>query len=826
MAGFSRKDAKRHYEMLEKIAKLQKEVGKDFGTYINGIKDLGKQQAQVNALLEQEALFTYEIAQARAELAVTAVADPRYAELENQIAAHKKLRKQHRLAAKDAVEHLEILKKTVKEVGLANLAYKGMGKAWDKIPGLAKKTYRWVTDLKALEMSKEIKQAELSMGILSNQSKFFSKTMSKASESTIQIGFGIKDMAKSQAEYSESIGRSMMLSERGYEAMAEIAKGTSLGVEGAATMAASMEGFGLSVEGSRDAVQETVDAAYKMGANATKTLKELGTALKMAQKYHFKGGVTGMADMAAYASKMNMDMENVSSMAEKVFRPEGAVEMSARLATMGGQMARLGDPFTLMFKARNDMEGFMKDVGAAASEFAQFNEKTGEFDINGLQLDRMRELADITGLSVENMSEMARAGAKFNKIESLIPSVVSDKEDRELIASLAKFDKDSGQWEVTMNGGTKFLSEMNQSELRNYKREQESLKERAKQAQTFDDAFNNLVSQFQTMALPFIEALTENLVGPLNNLQERMQKEGWIDSIKEFATTMGNIVGVLGKWIVNNPITTALTYIGGKVFFNLAQWYANGKALRAGFGIMGSGIPGMKGVPPTATGAAGVGSGAATKMGMGGGFGRNLKGGGAIGGGLLAAGMSGYNEWTTNAEEGMSTGENVGRTVARGAGAGLGAWGGAAAGAAIGSVVPVVGTAIGGIIGGILGGMGGDFLGDKLGDVGGAMVNDGIVQFNPQDKFLKADDGVIASTQKGKLDDLIGGKSGGGGGNSKMEFGDMKLNGEIVIKDANGGNVHDNLLKDPFFIKEMTQLVQQQLSINISGGKLNPNPVG
>jgi len=289
MAGFSRKDADRHLKMLEKIAKLQKEVGKDFGTYINGIKDLGKQQTQVNALLETEALLTYEITQARAELAAGGLTTKREDELNAQIASHKKLRKSHRLAAKDANEQLEILRATVKEVGLADLAYKGMGKAWNKIPGLAKKAYGWVSDLSALEMSKEIKQAELSMGILSNQSKFFSKTMSKASESTIQIGFGIKDMAKSQAEYSESIGRSMMLSERGYEAMAEIAKGTSLGVEGAATMAASMEGFGLSVEGSRDAVQETVDAAYKMGANATKTLKELGTALKLAQKYHFKG---------------------------------------------------------------------------------------------------------------------------------------------------------------------------------------------------------------------------------------------------------------------------------------------------------------------------------------------------------------------------------------------------------------------------------------------------------------------------------------------------------------------------------------------------------
>jgi hypothetical protein len=252
---------------------------------------------------------------------------------------------------------------------------------------------------------------------------------------------------------------------------------------------------------------------------------------------------------------MKMDMENVAGMAEKVFRPEGAVEMAARMATIGGEFAKLGDPFELMFKARNDMEGFMKDVGGAAAEFAQFNKETGEFDITGLQLDRMRELADITGLSVENMSEMARAGAKFNRIESLIPSVISDEEDRKLIAKLAEFDKDTGQWKVQIDGDSKFLDELDSTQIRNYKNEQKNLKERAIQAQTFDKALDNVILQFKSAALPFIESLNNYFVPALIDFQKKLIDEGWIDKFKEIASDIGSFVVGLGK-IANSIIDT------------------------------------------------------------------------------------------------------------------------------------------------------------------------------------------------------------------------------------------------------------------------------
>jgi len=818
MADGSR-ELREHLALLKKIAKYQKDMGSGFDGYLDGIKKLGMQQAQIEHLLTSqyqlhEKIIDLELRKSRA---TGVVAD----DLQDQIDAAIELNDAYEEGIAFEQQHLDLLRESTQQVSLLNVGYKSMGKAWNKIPGQAKKMYGWVSSMAALDMSKDIKQAELSMGVLSNQSKFFSKTMSDASKSTIQIGIGVSDLAKSQAEYSESIGRNMMLSEDQYQAMAEMAKGTVLGVQGAAEMAASMETFGLSVEGSRDMIQETVDAAQSMGTNTSKTIKELSNALKLAQRYHFKGGIKGMASMASYAAKMGMDMANVAGMAEKVFRPEGAVEMSARLATMGGQMARLGDPFTLMFKARNDLEGFMKDVGAAAEEFAQFNEKTGEFDITGLQLDRMRELADITGLSVEEMSKLAREGAKFSKIERLIPASIVSDEDRDLISSMASYDAKSKQWEVTINGDTKFLSDLDQTELDIYKRDQESLKERAKQAQTFDDAFNNLVMQFKTVGLPFVEALNEHFVPALIEFQKKLIDEGWIDKLKEVAEDVASFVVGVGKvaktfidifGIKGTAIALGLT----TVFFNAAQWYANGVALAKGFN-MASGEGG--GLFDMFTGGGKKGKKGKSKIPKMGKMGKLSKlGKFAAPLALLGAGMDGI---TNAGDDSLTGGQAVGKTLDQnkfmGMGAGLGLLGGpfapltVAGGAGIGAIIDLIANNM----------LGDDALiGHHMGQYN---MDDGIIKFNPQDKFLQMDDGMVASTDKGKIDDIAK-TSKDSGGKTKVEFGDLNIKGEITLKDNNGNKINSNLLKDPFFIKEITSMIQQQLSINLSGGKLNPNP--
>ena len=430
---------------------LQNKVNNSAAEYIKAIKEVGLLEQNLTKLKKNQAEMDADAisaaekktkAQEEYNEAVESGNDEQISAAKKKLAAAKEksaasIASYNQKQTKQLSQQLAQQKQIVKQANLANMAYNKAGKIWNNLPGLAQKFYGTIKNLAAVQMSKDIKQAELSMGILGGQSKFFSGTISKASESTIQLGVGVSDLAKGAAGYSDELGRSVVLSEAGYQAMAEMAKGTTLGMQGAAQMAGDMDRFGLSAEMSRDAIQETVDVAHSMGVNAEKAIKGLGKNLKIANTFHFKGGVKGMAEMAVYAEKMKVDIGSVAGMAGKVFRPEGAVEMAAQLQTMGGSFAQLGSPFELMFKARNDFGAFTKDVAGAAAELAQFNSESGEFEIGGLQLDRMRELAKITGINEEQLSEMAKAGAKFNQIKSMIPSTF-EEEDKELISQLIK----------------------------------------------------------------------------------------------------------------------------------------------------------------------------------------------------------------------------------------------------------------------------------------------------------------------------------------------------------------------------------------------------
>ena len=835
---------------------LQNKVNNSTAEYIKAIKEVGLLEQNLTKLKNQQVELANDATKAANDLANAQdkLAAAKETNDASQIkAAEEKLglaqqesdtragiASYNQTQTKQLAEQIVQQRQIVKQASLATMAYSEAGKIWNNLPGLAQKFYGTIKNLAAVQMSKDIKQAELSMGVLGGQSKFFSGTISKASESTIQLGVGIGELAKGAAGYSDELGRSVVLTKAGYQAMAEMAKGTTLGMQGAAQMAGDMDRFGLSAEMSRDAIQETVDIAHSMGVNAEKAIKGLGKNLKIANTFHFKGGVKGMAEMAVYAEKMKVDIGSVAGMAGKVFRPEGAVEMAAQLQTMGGSFARLGNPFELMFKARNDFGAFTKEVAGAAAELAQFNEDSGEFEISGLQLDRMRELAKITGINEEQLSEMAKAGAKFNQIESMVPSAF-DEEDRQLISSLA--EKKDGEWKVNINGDSLRIDELSATMVKAYKDEQKTLSERAVQAQTFDDAFNNLVNQFQSVLLPFVESLNTYFVGALKDFQEKLITGGWIDKLKAVAKDVGEFVVGIGKLAVSFVDTfgiggTLAAVIGGTLFLNGAKWLANGVTLGLGFNSVasaggGGGITDMLGknsklgkmgrlhklakvMPKGAKGLSAV-------------KGMAAKSGGKLMGRLgapIAALTEGVFEYNEQKEKGKSTGEAAGRGALKGAGAGVGALagakGGALAGAAIGALFGGVGAVPGAFIGGLIGSVGGAFLGGKLADLDTYGVDDAIIRFNPNDKIVQMNDGLVASTDKGKINDLVGG---GGTKKVRVKFDKLEIGGKIELNMPGGNVTNINLANEPEFVRKLSTMIQEQLRTNLAGGKLSPNPI-
>jgi len=765
-------------QMLEKQVNLQNSVNSSYDKYIEAVKKYKDIQATLTKSIELERITRKKILDHQS--GVNVLSAQQLIEEQTKLKILEKQNFQLSLQRK-------LYKDTLKEVNAMKLALADSVlptlKALEKIPGLFKGAYSNLKGLGLFEMDKAMKQSALSMGILSKESGGFRGSIVSAAKQTAILGVGIKELSQIQAQYSEGVGTTALMSERTLKSLGEMAAATGLGAEGTAQMATDMVNQNVSAEKTVKFVEETMDKSHKMGVNATKVVKLVSKNIKMLNKYNFKDGVKGLAKMAQTITKLGVDMEFAAGFADKLWDVEGAVNMSAQLQVMGGAWAQLADPFHLMYMARNDMAGLTEEIGKAAEQSVIFNKKTGQFDMPAKEMHRLKIIAEQTGIAYDDLVTAGKNAKKFSMINAQVNfDFGGDKDLKEYVTNKSFLDE-KGDAKIVLNGETKLLKTLSQQDkniLKTQMQEQASLKARAQEAQSFDETLTNLIMQLKIYLLPLITKLSDpkkGLVAKLQNFSEKINKKGGLgETIEKLAGIVGDFVAGVANFMVENPMLVATIaaftksiplLIGAiKLFggiFNAVKWFMNGLALSKGFmvGTGGMGGGGMKGAMNSiggGTGQLGGGlfgmrnAGAMGRMGLGtmGKIGANFKGAagsaGAIGGGILAGGIAGFGEYGEQKEKGKGTGEAVGRGVLKGLGAGGGAWAGAAAGAALGSVIPVVGTIIGGLLGGALGGM----AGGALGDLDNYGVDDAIFTNPINDGFKATGPGEMLSKAMGK----------------------------------------------------------------------------
>jgi hypothetical protein len=664
----------------------------------------------------------------------------------------------------------------------------------------------------AFKMSKAIKTSALQMGVLSNQSEAFSKDIQAAALDTIQYGVGIGDIAKIQSEYSQELGRTVMLGKDGAKALASMSVSTTLGAEGAAKFASEMENVGLSAQRTAEYVEQTMNDAHALGLNSSKIIKNIAGNISLLNRYNFKEGVKGLSKMAETTTKLGLDMSIAAGFAEKLFDVEGAVEMSAQLQVLGGEWSKLADPFKLMHMARTDMAGLTKSITDATAASAQFNRETGEFDIAPLEMQRLRKIAESTGLEFDKLAQSAKNAAKFSRVKGQI-SIDVDKDVMEFITSTATLDE-KGQAKIKIGAEEKYLSALNASDksrINAIAAEKKNMEQRARDSQTFDELIGNTITMGKQLLIPLVEALNNKLKPSLDKLIDKLKDPKFIDGVIKLSESIGNFIAGVGNFIIKFPLLSA----GLFVLFEAGKWFLNGIALGKGFNAS-TNINGGK-------------------NGGGGGFGGVGKFfGSRLGGGLGGAAIGGVNAMFAD-----SLGEGIGNVA------------GGALGGILGSFLGPVGTMLGGQLGASIGGaIGKTFSNDKSKTTGPTMVNDGIIQFNDKDKFMKVNDGtMIAGTEVGgnkklanaiqegsiprlnkePLLDSIGKRNNtnvGAGtaqanlpGSVTIEFGELKITGSIDLKMGNISNPDfgKELISNPSFIRQITTMVNAEAAKAISG---------
>lgn len=803
MAKLTPKEEAEILALLEKQVALRQKISQsveDYTTALRDIKALQKNISHIESIRNKKQDEILKMSEKLADLNGDAKD-----ELEEQIELENKKLDLLDSQIKKRKSDLKLIADAAREVNKGKMALVATAKSVSKIPDLISKGFGMLKTSGLFDMDKSMKMSAQQMGILSKQTDGFRNILKTSSYETQQIGVGLEELAAMQASFSEELGRTVVLAKSGNIAMAAMAKGTALGADGAAQMSSELDKVGYSVEKTAEFVEDTLNKTYKLGLNASKVIKTIQSNIKLLNRYNFRDGLKGLEKMVETTSKLGVQMDFASGFADKLFNIDGAVDMSAQLQVMGGKWSQLADPFKLMYMATNDMDGLTAALGNAAESAFRFDEATGEFKTSSLEIRRLKQIAEQTGVAYDELAKAGQNAAKYTKIKSQLNVDFKDKEIKDFLINTAKFQ--NGKAIINIDGNNKLISTLTKADenlLKAQISEKATLNKRAETAMNFDDKFNATINIFKTSLLPLVDELNKGLGPKLDSFIKKVIEGKWLDRISDFAKTIGGIISKIGGFFIDNPIITALAAIGPTILNAVGGsliWFKNGLALSKGFNAGASLGGGLGGEVLNS-------AGNAMKGGKTAGFlmskGSMIAGAGLGLGGLALDAMRG------NVTDEGSTSDKL-----------MGVGSSALKGASLGMIAGPWGAAIGGLLGGLYGAFT-EFSKDapKV----GTPIHDGIYSSGKITPIDNKDD-LIAYKPNGPIDTALkNNKSSDSTMNVtfspiKIEFGDIKLVG------SNGEEKNISLmLNDDSIIRILTRRIQEELTKSVNGGKLSSNP--
>ena len=408
----------------------------------------------------------------------------------------------------------------------------------------------------------------LGMGV-NQMNQFRSASMAAAYDLEL-MGISGEVAGEMMKNFADQTGRQTMLGKQALVSMGALAMRTGMGAAEMASFVGEMERFGYNAISGTKALSEIADMSDKMGVNTSKVMKKVQSNMKLLNKLNFKGGVKGMAKMAMYSEKYNISMESVAGFADKVFRPEGAIDAAANLQVLGGGLAKLGDPFKMMYEARNNPTEFAKSLIDATDAVAIWDKTSGSFEVGAMQLDRLKEAAEATGIPFDELVATAKEQAKQGMFADALKIKGDDAEFLQSIATMSK----GGQMQVTTvdkdgKENIKKLSDLSASEqtmlAQNLKKKKESDEAAAKRAQSTQELARNQMAALITKLYPVLKSIDDKLRPILEKVF------GYIAN-----TVMPVLISVL-KYLGPKGI------LAGYLVYKAAQWIARGVMLGVGF---------------------------------------------------------------------------------------------------------------------------------------------------------------------------------------------------------------------------------------------------
>lgn len=292
-----------------------------------------------------------------------------------------------------------------------------------------------------------------SMGQTKTISEGIEKAVAKATYETSLYGINVDDNLRLMKEINEVMEVNTLLSSEQITNMQLLAKSTGVASGDIATMVKGFKDLGVGTDEAIKNIHNMSQQARSYGINVSQFLGKISENIKKLSAYNFKDGIQGFSNMLAKAQALRIDVSKTFSLAENLLEPEKAIEMAAGFQMLGGSIGALGDPFKLLHMAQTDVAGLQDELLKASESAVTFNKETGEFDIPVTEMYRLKEMAQLTGKSYEEMADEAiKAKQRTEKLKLLENAVGGyTDEQKELIANLSEFTE-GGELKIKLPG--------------------------------------------------------------------------------------------------------------------------------------------------------------------------------------------------------------------------------------------------------------------------------------------------------------------------------------------------------------------------------------
>jgi len=291
-------------------------------------------------------------------------------------------------------------------------------------------------------------------GLIRQDAVKVKSSVNDAFVSISRLGGSYNDAMSTLEGYMAASNRTAMLQDKTLTKLFSTAKVGGLELQ---SLPKNFIEAGFSIEGAGAEMEKAFDVARKTGTLLSTVSQTVASNLKELDTHNFKGGVEGLAKMAATSATLRVNLSQVMQAVDSAMNPEGAIEMAAALQRLGVTQSELLDPTSLMNMSMNSPEDFQQSLADLAESMMEVD-AAGNIKVMPGEKLRIQEIAKSVNMSTEEFIKMGKASKELDYKLKMIefPDFINE-EQKTLLTNISEMQ--NGKMMINVDGQFKDLNE-------------------------------------------------------------------------------------------------------------------------------------------------------------------------------------------------------------------------------------------------------------------------------------------------------------------------------------------------------------------------------